>query len=163
MCNLEQSISEWRGQMLAAGVTSPVPLDELESQSIYILREAFYHFEHLAMLWSIGKDSSVMLWLARKAFFGHVPFPLIHIDTHFKIPEMIEYRDRLTREWRLTMIVGVNQQALAERISLVQSPGGDEELTHNATRPPVSAGRPATPGLRRPGCRSPPPRPAGPA
>jgi sulfate adenylyltransferase subunit 2 len=47
-----------------------------------------------------------MLWLARKAFFGHVPFPLVHIDTTFKIPEMVEYRDRLAREWNLTMIVG---------------------------------------------------------
>ena len=50
------------------------------------------------MLWSIGKDSTVLLWLARKAFFGHVPFPLIHIDTSFKIPEMIAYRDRLVAE-----------------------------------------------------------------
>ena len=49
------------------------------------------------MLWSIGKDSTVLLWLARKAFFGHVPFPLMHIDTGYKIPEMIEYRDRLAR------------------------------------------------------------------
>jgi sulfate adenylyltransferase subunit 2 len=67
------------------------------------------------MLWSIGKDSTVMLWLARKAFLGHVPFPLVHIDTHYKIPEMIEYRDRLTRQWRLDMIYGVNEQALQEK------------------------------------------------
>ena len=45
------------------------------------------------MLWSIGKDSTVLLWLARKAFFGHVPFPLVHVDTTYKIPSMIEYRD----------------------------------------------------------------------
>ena len=51
------------------------------------------------MLWSIGKDSTVLLWLARKAFFGHVPFPLVHIDTSYKIPEMIQYRDRLAAEW----------------------------------------------------------------
>ena len=70
-------------------------LDELENQSIYILREAFNKFEHLAMLWSIGKDSTVLLWLARKAFFGHVPFPLVHMDTTYKIPSMIEYRDKL--------------------------------------------------------------------
>src|SRR6266404_1611820 len=50
-------------------------LAKLESQSIYLLREAFNKFENLAMLWSIGKDSTVLLWLARKAFFGHVPFP----------------------------------------------------------------------------------------
>ncbi len=90
-------------------------LDELENISIYIIREAYANFKNLGMLWSIGKDSTVMLWLVRKAFFGHVPIPLIHIDTHFKIPEMIEYRDRLTQEWQLNMIVGTNFQALAER------------------------------------------------
>ena len=47
------------------------------------------------MLWSMGKDSTVLLWLARKAFFGHVPFPLLHVDTSYKIPAMIEYRDRI--------------------------------------------------------------------
>ena len=87
-------------------------LDLLENTSVYILREAYANFKSLGMLWSIGKDSTVLLWLARKAFFGHVPFPLIHIDTNYKIPEMIEYRDRLTREWGLSMIVGQNQQAL---------------------------------------------------
>jgi sulfate adenylyltransferase subunit 2 len=65
------------------------------------------------MLWSIGKDSTVLLWLTRKAFFGHVPFPLIHIDTSFKIPQMIEYRDRLVEEWGLNLIYGQNEGALA--------------------------------------------------
>jgi sulfate adenylyltransferase subunit 2 len=88
------------------------PLSRLENQSIYILREAFYKFEHLAMLWSIGKDSSVLLWLARKAFLGHVPFPLVHVDTSYKIPSMIEYRDRLVREWKLDLVVGKNQTVL---------------------------------------------------
>jgi sulfate adenylyltransferase subunit 2 len=88
------------------------PLEELEEQSIYIFREANRHFRQLCMLWSIGKDSTVMLWLARKAFFGHVPFPLIHIDTSFKIPEMIAYRDRLAAEWRLNLIYGENREAL---------------------------------------------------
>jgi sulfate adenylyltransferase subunit 2 len=87
-------------------------LSSLENQSIYILREAFHHFENLAMLWSIGKDSSVLLWLARKAFLGHVPFPLVHIDTTYKIPGIIEFRDRLTREWNLQLIVGRNDAAL---------------------------------------------------
>lgn len=67
------------------------------------------------MLWSIGKDSTVILWLARKAFFGHVPFPLIHIDTSFKIPEMIRYRDRLVAEWGLNLIYGQNEAALEEK------------------------------------------------
>jgi sulfate adenylyltransferase subunit 2 len=90
-------------------------LDELENISIYILREAYAAFKSLGMLWSMGKDSTVLLWLTRKAFFGHVPFPLIHIDTHYKIPEMITYRDQLVREWRLPMIVGVNEAALSAR------------------------------------------------
>ena len=89
-------------------------LDELESQSIYILREAYKKFPNLCMLWSIGKDSTVMLWLTRKAFFGHVPISLVHIDTAHKIPAMIEYRDQLARRWSLTMIVGQNRQALAD-------------------------------------------------
>lgn len=90
-------------------------LEKLEAKSVYILREAYREFKNLCMLWSIGKDSTVLLWLTRKAFFGHVPFPLVHIDTHFKIPEMIEYRDRLAREWRLNMIYGENAEALAQK------------------------------------------------
>ncbi len=90
-------------------------LDQLEYQSVHILREAYANFKSLCMLWSIGKDSTVLLWLARKAFLGHVPFPLVHIDTHYKIPEMITYRDRLTRQWKLDMIYGVNEKALAEK------------------------------------------------
>src|SRR5450432_2181647 len=92
-------------------------LDQLEQQSVYILREAFRHFERLCMLWSIGKDSTVLLWLARKAFFGHVPFPLVHIDTSYKIPSMIEYRDRMAREWNLNMIVGKNTKVLESGIT----------------------------------------------
>ena len=90
-------------------------LDTLEATSVYILREAYANFKNLGMLWSIGKDSTVLVWLVRKAFFGHIPFPLVHIDTHFKIPEMIEYRDNLTREWRLDMIVGTNTEALEHK------------------------------------------------
>jgi sulfate adenylyltransferase subunit 2 len=87
-------------------------LDELENRSVHILREAYASFRSLAMLWSIGKDSTVLLWLARKAFFGHVPIPLVHIDTSFKIPEMIAYRDRLAAEWNLNLIYGENRDAL---------------------------------------------------
>ena len=86
--------------------------EQLESQSVYILREAYAKFKNLCMLWSIGKDSTVMLWLARKAFLGHVPFPLVHVDTNFKISEMITYRDRLAREMKLIMVYGMNRQAL---------------------------------------------------
>jgi len=87
-------------------------LDKLEAQSIYILREAYREFKSLCMLWSIGKDSTVLLWLARKAFFGHAPIPLVHIDTHYKIPEMIRYRDAIALQWKLTMIYGENKTAL---------------------------------------------------
>ncbi|HSV84970.1 MAG TPA: sulfate adenylyltransferase subunit CysD [Levilinea sp.] len=90
-------------------------LEELEHTSLYILREAYANFKSLGMLWSMGKDSTVLLWLTRKAFFGHVPFPLIHIDTHFEIPEMIAYRDRLVSEWRLPMVIGSNDEALQSK------------------------------------------------
>ncbi|MHB8111461.1 MAG: sulfate adenylyltransferase subunit CysD, partial [Syntrophorhabdaceae bacterium] len=90
-------------------------LDKLEGQSVYIFREAFRDFKNLVMLWSIGKDSTVLLWLARKAFFGHVPMPMLHIDTHFKIPEMIEYRDMLAKEWHLNIVYGENAEALAKK------------------------------------------------
>lgn len=89
-------------------------LARLEARSVHILREAYHAFPRLCMLWSIGKDSTVLLWLTRKAFLGHVPFPLIHIDTTYKIPEMIAYRDRLAREWGLDLRYGVNEAALAE-------------------------------------------------
>ena len=87
-------------------------LDALEAQSIYILREAYKLLGRLGMLWSIGKDSTVMLWLAKKAFFGHCPFPLIHVDTTFKIPEMIAFRDNLAAELGLDLIVHTNREAL---------------------------------------------------
>lgn len=90
-------------------------LTELENQSVYIIREAYSQFKNLAMLWSIGKDSTVLLWLTRKAFFGHVPFPLVHIDTSYKIPEMIEYRDKLAKEFRLNMVYGQNKEALVNK------------------------------------------------
>ncbi len=90
-------------------------LDILENQSVFILREAYANFKNLAMLWSIGKDSTVLLWLARKAFFGHVPISLVHIDTAYKIPEMITYRDKLALEWHLTMIYGQNAEALKNK------------------------------------------------
>jgi sulfate adenylyltransferase subunit 2 len=81
-------------------------LDRLESQSIYILREAFNRIDRLAMLWSMGKDSNVMVWLALKAFFGRVPFPLIHVDTGKKFPEMYAFRDRYAKEWGVDLVCG---------------------------------------------------------
>lgn len=87
-------------------------LEKLEAESIYILREAYKNLGKLGMLWSIGKDSTVMLYLAQKAFFGHCPFPLIHVDTTHKIPEMIEFRDKLAQEYNVKLIVHTNQAAL---------------------------------------------------
>jgi sulfate adenylyltransferase subunit 2 len=90
-------------------------LARLEDRSVYVLREAYAAFKSLCMLWSIGKDSTVLLWLARKAFFGHVPFPLLHIDTSFKLPEMIAHRDRMAAEWNLNLLYGQNVAALTGR------------------------------------------------
>ena len=59
-------------------------LDKLESQSIYIICEAYKQFKDIAILWSIGKDSTTLMWLVRKAFYGRVPFPALHIDTGYK-------------------------------------------------------------------------------
>ncbi len=87
-------------------------LEKLEANSVHILREAYREFKSLSMLWSIGKDSTVLLWLTRKAFFGHVPFPLIHVDTAYKIPEMIKYRNELCLKYRINLIVGQNRVAL---------------------------------------------------
>jgi sulfate adenylyltransferase subunit 2 len=80
-------------------------LDELEAQSIYIFREAFARLHKLALLWSLGKDSNVMIWLAHKAFFGRMPFPAMHVDTGKKFPEMYAFRDRYAKEWGLDLIV----------------------------------------------------------
>jgi len=88
-------------------------LKSLEAESIYILREAVAEFARPVMLYSIGKDSSVMLRLAQKAFYpGKIPFPLLHIDTSYKFPEMIAFRDNYTREIGAELIVHKNQEAL---------------------------------------------------
>lgn len=79
-------------------------LDKLEAQSIYIFREMFNKIDNVAMLWSFGKDSNVMIHLARKAFFGQVPFPLIHCDTELEMPEVYAFRDRYVKEWEINFI-----------------------------------------------------------
>jgi len=90
-------------------------LRALEAESIYILREAVAEFARPVMLYSIGKDSSVMLRLAQKAFFpGKIPFPLLHVDTSYKFPEMIEFRDRYTKELGAELIVHRNEEALRD-------------------------------------------------
>jgi sulfate adenylyltransferase subunit 2 len=79
-------------------------LDRLEAQSIFIFREAFHAIDKLAMLWSFGKDSNVMIHLARKAFFGRVPFPLIHCDTELEMDEVYMFRDQYAKEWGVNLI-----------------------------------------------------------
>jgi len=91
-------------------------LSELENKSIYIIREARHQFGKLAALWSIGKDSTTLVWLCKKAFFGEVPFPVIYIDTGHHFPEMYEFRDRWAEKWGLDLIVARNDQALAEGV-----------------------------------------------
>jgi sulfate adenylyltransferase subunit 2 len=88
-------------------------LRKLEAESIYILREAVAEFSHPVMMYSIGKDSSVMLRLAQKAFHpGKFPFPLLHIDTSYKFPEMIAFRDSYAKEIGAELIVHRNEEAL---------------------------------------------------
>ena len=88
-------------------------LKALEAESIFILREAAAEFSKPVMLYSIGKDSSVMLRLAQKAFYpGKIPFPLLHIDTTYKFPEMIEFREWYARKLGIKLIVHTNREAL---------------------------------------------------
>jgi sulfate adenylyltransferase subunit 2 len=90
-------------------------LQTLEAESIHILREVASEFQRPVMLYSIGKDSSVLLRLAQKAFHpGRIPFPLLHIDTSYKFKEMIDFRDRYTRELGVELLVYTNQEALAD-------------------------------------------------
>ncbi len=93
-------------------------LQRLEAESIHIIREVVAEFRKPVMLYSIGKDSSVMLHLARKAFApGPLPFPLMHIDTGWKFREMITFRDRTARELGLTLIVHTNQEGAAQGVN----------------------------------------------
>jgi sulfate adenylyltransferase subunit 2 len=88
-------------------------LKALEAESIYIMREAAAEFSNPVMLYSIGKDSSVMLRLAQKAFFpGKIPFPLLHVDTSYKFPEMIQFRDEYPKTIGVELLVHKNQEAL---------------------------------------------------
>jgi sulfate adenylyltransferase subunit 2 len=95
-----------------------MPLDHLralEAESIHIIREVAAEFERPVMLYSIGKDSSVLLRLAQKAFHpGPIPFPLLHVDTTYKFREMIEFRDRYTAEIGARLIVHTNQEAITD-------------------------------------------------
>jgi len=90
-------------------------LDELESRSIYIIREAYHEYGgRLGILWSMGKDSTVLVHLARKAFIGRIPCPVIHLDTSFKFREIYEFRGEYSKKWNLPLIVGMNSEVLRD-------------------------------------------------
>ena len=93
-------------------------LKQLEAESIHIIREVAAEFERPVLLYSIGKDSSVLLHLARKAFYpGRLPFPLLHVDTTWKFRDMIAFRDRIARELDLDLIVYTNEQGRAANVT----------------------------------------------
>jgi len=93
-------------------------LKALEAESIQIMREVAAEFDNPVMLYSIGKDSSVLLHLARKAFYpGKIPFPLLHVDTNWKFKEMIEFRDKLSKKYDFDLIVHKNPRGLEMNIS----------------------------------------------
>lgn len=90
----------------------------LEAESIQIFREVAAEFDNPVMLYSVGKDSSVLLHLARKAFYpGKIPFPLLHVDTTWKFHEMIEFRDRMAKEYGFDLLVHINPDGIAMNIS----------------------------------------------
>jgi len=92
-------------------------LNDLENKSIYVIREAYNKHKNIAMLWSIGKDSTTLLWLVRKAFFGKIPFPVVHLDTEYKFKEIYEFRDKYSKIWNLDLIVGKNEELRDKNIT----------------------------------------------
>jgi sulfate adenylyltransferase subunit 2 len=104
-------------------------LQQLEAESIHIIREVAAEFQHPVMLYSIGKDSSVMLRLAQKAFHpAKIPFPLMHVDTRWKFREMITFRERMVKEIGFKLLVWINPDGIAEDISPIVH--GSEKHTH---------------------------------
>ena len=103
-------------------------LQQLEAESIHIIREVAAEFERPVMLYSIGKDSSVMLRLAQKAFYpGPIPFPLMHVDTRWKFREMIAFRDRMAKELGFRLLVWINPEGIAQNINPIDH--GSEKHT----------------------------------
>src|SRR4026208_732891 len=97
-------------------MTTRTHLDRLENHSVFIFREANHAFKNIAMPWSMGKDSNVLLWLALKAFFGKIPFPLLHIDTTYEFPEMLAFREWAITHYGVRVIVKINTEARARGI-----------------------------------------------
>ena len=97
-------------------------IDKLESESIHIIREVVSEFDNPVMLYSIGKDSSVMLHLAQKAFYpSKIPFKLMHIDTTWKFKETIKFRDETAKKYNLDLLVHINQEGVANNINPISS------------------------------------------
>jgi sulfate adenylyltransferase subunit 2 len=122
------TLSSLELDLAAADHTERAPrlthLQQLEAESIHIMREAVAESENPVMLYSIGKDSSVLLHLALKAFHpARLPFPLLHVDTTWKFRDMIAFRDRRAQELGLNLIVHVNQDGIARGIGPISHPG----------------------------------------
>ncbi len=92
-------------------------LQDFEKRSISIIRETKAQFKNPAVLWSTGKDSTTTVWLCKKAFFGKIPFPVIHIDTSYKFPEIYEFRNKIAKDWGFNLIIAKNEEALKEGMS----------------------------------------------
>ncbi len=89
-------------------------LTELADESIYIIREAYSQVKNIVVLWSMGKDSTVLLHLVRKAFLGTYPFPILHIDTSYKMPEMIAWREQFAKKHGIQLLVHKNELSLSK-------------------------------------------------
>ena len=102
---------------MTAEIPSITHLKQLEAESIHIFREVAAEFDNPVMLYSVGKDSSVLLHLARKAFApGKIPFPLLHVDTTWKFQEMIEFRDRQAEKYGFDLLVHINEEGVKEGV-----------------------------------------------
>jgi len=114
---MSQSASALQSRTAPEPLPATSHLDRLEAESIHIMREVAAEFENPVMLYSIGKDSSVMLHLARKAFHpGKPPFPLLHVDTTWKFREMIRFRDRMAEEVGMELRVHINREGVAQGV-----------------------------------------------
>ncbi|MBU0758334.1 MAG: sulfate adenylyltransferase subunit CysD [Nanoarchaeota archaeon] len=89
---------------------------DLENKSIFIIREAYSKYKNPALLWSMGKDSTILLYLCRKAFFGKIPFKVVHIDTGYKFKEIYDFRDKYANAWNLDIAVVKNTDAFRSGI-----------------------------------------------
>lgn len=102
---------------MSSDIPAITHLKQLEAESIHIFREVAAEFDNPVMLYSVGKDSSVLLHLARKAFApGKIPFPLLHVDTTWKFREMIEFRDRMAKKYDFDLLVHINEDGVAQGV-----------------------------------------------